>query len=259
MAALPLGDERVPAPHHAGAMGSSPKSASTGSWFCGSANASWRVESRRVCWKSPKARSCRVLVSGTSEVRKPVHPLGKAALDVIPLEADRRVPMLEQRTEPTAAGAIASTSERSQRLSRRVARAPRLDRCLAATAGADELAPSEAHGRRTQGREPISSPLSTRPGASAADEGGASAGVVRALSSGQPRRWPPCRSTRAGARSFPGARASRAGVARTTGPLPENDIGALACARAPRKSPTNRAVTGVDVLGIEPRTSRVRF
>jgi hypothetical protein len=137
-----------------GAMGSSPKSASTGSWFCGSANASWRVESRRVCWKSPKARSSRVLDSGTSEVGQPVHPLGKAALDVIPVEADRRVPMLEQRTEPTVVGAIASTSERGQRLGRRVARAPRLDRCLAATAGADELAPSEAHGRRTQGREP---------------------------------------------------------------------------------------------------------
>ena len=41
--------------------------------------------------------------------------------------------------------------------------------------------------------------------------------------------------------------------------LPANDFGALACARAPKKLPSSRRVTGVDVLGIEPRTSRVRF
>jgi len=41
--------------------------------------------------------------------------------------------------------------------------------------------------------------------------------------------------------------------------LPANDIGARACARAPRKVPSSRQVTGLDVLGIEPRTSRVRF
>jgi hypothetical protein len=43
------------------------------------------------------------------------------------------------------------------------------------------------------------------------------------------------------------------------GSLPANDIGARACARAPMKVPSSRLVTGMDVLGIEPRTSRVRF
>ena len=41
--------------------------------------------------------------------------------------------------------------------------------------------------------------------------------------------------------------------------LPANDFGTLACARVPKNLPSSRLVAGMDVLGIEPRTSRVRF
>jgi integrase len=59
------------------------------------------------------------------------------------------------------------------------------------------------------------------------------------------------RATPGQSREFAGSRLPAA--------LPANDIGARACARAPRKVPSSRLVTGLDVLGIEPRTSRVRF
>lgn len=49
------------------------------------------------------------------------------------------------------------------------------------------------------------------------------------------------------------------GVRSLPEPLPANDLGVRACARTPKKVPSSRLVTGLDVPGIEPGTSRVRF